>query len=177
MNPTTTKYLVLISLILLFIAPGIGALYFYQHPQMLHASKTNKGFLLEQPVAIASLKSEKWALVLWEPKKCGASCIADLETLAKVRLALGRKLYEVDQRLLIEEQNVKSDLLHNQLQNLDFKLAAMNSIEKNNHLDLFKNRTIFIADPQGFIILKYQTVNPDDIYKDLKLLLNTSNKS
>lgn len=36
-------------------------------------------------------------------------------------------------------------------------------------------RQKFLADPNNYLILSYSPqVNPDDVYKDLKLLLNTT---
>ncbi len=177
MKKNVTKYSILLTLALLFAAPGIAAYLFYQHPSWLGASKINKGTLLTSPIKLSSIKNKsKWNIIFWNPNDCAQQCLQQLDVLARVRLALGRKLYQVDQWLIVDEnENWLSPQLHTVLKERDFLVTHWSSAEKEQLLGLHSNPRIFIANPDNYLILSYpEGVNPDDIYKDLKLLLNTT---
>ncbi len=99
--------------------------------------------------------------------------------MARVRLALGRKLYQVDQLLILSD---KPDVLPSQamatVKTLDFHVAQLSAEEVNAHADLLADKKVFLLDPHNYLVLSYPALgNPDDIYKDLKLLLNSTEKS
>lgn len=175
MKKKSSRYFILLLLVLLFAAPGITAYLFYSNPSWLQVSRTNKGTLLSPPLVIKSLDNQpKWRIVYWSPDTCDKACLQQLDTLARVRLALGRKLYEVDQWLVLGGQattlDKKSDALVKQM---DFRIAYDDTEQSG-----LKNKpTVFIANPDNYLILSYPAdVNPDYVYKDLKLLLNTTQK-
>ncbi|MGL5743190.1 MAG: hypothetical protein ACRCXC_11985 [Legionella sp.] len=181
MKKQTTKYYILLLLIAVFAAPGIAAYVFYQHPSWLGSARVNKGTLLNPPVLVASLEGKsKWRVIFWSPNVCDKSCLKQLDTLARIRLALGRKLYQVDQWLVLSH-NAPS--LPQQtsylLKEMDFKITQLPEAETQTKGNLFSDAKIFIADPNNYLILSYSLqAKPDDVYKDLKLLLNaTENKS
>lgn len=172
------NYFILLILGLVFAAPGLSAYIFYTHTHWLGASKTNKGVFLEPPVLLASLSAEKpkWRLVLWSPAACEASCIAQLDKLARIRLALGRRLYEVAPQLLLgPHAPALSPELMSALRAQDIDTVVLSADAGmpmlQNHLE------IFIANPANYLVLAYQpTVKPADIFNDIKLLLNTTDK-
>ncbi len=179
MKKQVTKYYILLLLAIMFAAPGIAAYLFYQHPTWLSATKVNKGTLLNPPVELSSLNSQsKWQIIFWNPKSCERACLKQLDLLARVRLALGRKLYSVDQRLILGDNNsLIPDEVRKVLQERDFHLLQLTTEDREKLEDLSPEAKIFIANPDNFLVMSYQSgVNPDDVYKDIKLLLNTTEK-
>ena len=180
MKKQSSKYFVLLMLLVMFMAPGIAAYVFYQHPDWLSAAKVNKGDLLNPPIALNVLQGQdKWRLVFWAPKECDAVCLKQLDTLARIRLALGRKLYKVDQWLVLgnEAQPLSSEATTS-LKALDFQVVQLSAKDLLKPETLFAETKIFLADPHNYLILAYApSGNPDDVYKDLKLLLNTTEQN
>lgn len=116
----------------------------------------------------------------WSPEACEQQCMKQLDVLARIRLALGRKLYQVDQWLILG--NKAPSLSQEQqafLKDIDFKVATLSETELIGENPLFSENKVFLADPGNYLILSYASqVNPNDVYKDLKVLLNaTENKS
>ncbi|KTD05905.1 hypothetical protein Lgra_2682 [Legionella gratiana] len=181
MKKQASKYYILLLLVLIFATPGIAAYLFYQHPSWLGTATINKGTLLNPPVALNSFEgAAKWRIIFWNPSVCDKACIKQLDIIARVRLALGRKLYQVDQWLLLGNKSPSlSQEQHSFLREIDFKVTKLPATEIQAQRALFAQAKIFIADPNNYLILSYSPqVNPDDVYKDLKLLLNTTeNKS
>jgi hypothetical protein len=181
MTKRYSKYYILVLLIVLFIAPGVAAYIFYQHPSWLGSTRINKGTLLNPPILLNALEGKsKWRIIFWSPNDCGQTCMHQLDVLARIRLALGRKLYQVDQWLVLGDK--ASSLSEEQqviLKNIDFKVMKLSKMEEVSQNPLFKRSKVYVADPENYLILKYAAeVNPEDVYKDLKLLLSiTENKS
>ena len=164
----------------MFTAPGIAAYLFYQHPGWLGASTVNKGSLLTPPVILKNLDSSaKWRIVFWSPTTCTTQCFKELDTIARVRLALGRKLYDVDQWLILG--NNAKPISKKQLALLaeqDFRVTQLSTDDKEMMAVLPSQARVYLADPENYLILSYGAqLNPEDIYKDLKLLLNTATKT
>lgn len=177
MKKLNMKYFILILLVLIFAAPGIAAYFFYQHPAWLSASKVNKGTLLSSPIALTAFeKGSKWNLVLVLSGDCDSVCMRQLDTLARVRLALGRKLYQVNAWLLFENQEaVVSESLVNFLQDKDIQWASLSRQDKEALNKQAAQKQLFIVNPNNDVILGYSgNGNPDDVYKDLKLLLKSN---
>lgn len=169
------NYFILLLLGLVFAAPGIAAYFFYMHPDWLGSATTNKGVFLEPPVLLTTLDSPdtKWRLVLWSPEACDASCIAQLDKLARIRLALGRHLYDVVPELLLgaNAPPLSKKLIHAlQEQDIHVLKLEVGAVERT---PVLKNRLeIFIANPDNYLVLAYQpTVGPDDVFNDIKQLL------
>lgn len=177
MKKQTTKYYVLLLLLAMFAAPGIAAYIFYQHPDWLSAAKVNKGTLLNPPVLVKALEGQdKWRVVYWTPSACDADCLKQLDILARVRLALGRRLYQVDQWLILSDKAPSlSPDAQSTVKALGFQVAHLSAEDVQAEDALFSKAQVFLADPNSYLILSYPSLaNPDDVYKDLKLLLNTT---
>lgn len=175
MKTNRTKYFILLLLAILFAAPGLSAYVFYQHPGWLSATKTNRGTLLTPPQALSALDAQKkWRIVYWSPQSCDSACLKDLDTLVRVRIALGRKLYQVDQWLILGEQAPDPSK-----ENLALLKAWDFHVSHGTVARFPTQAQVFLANPDNYLILSYApAVNPDDVYKDLQLLLNTTqNKS
>jgi hypothetical protein len=169
MKKTRHNYFILLLLTLVFAAPGITAYLCYQHPKWLGAS-TNKGKLIVPPVLFPSLEEgkEKWRLILWNPHSCEDTCLQQLDKLARIRLALGRHWYDVEQWLVLQSGNQLSHSLPKQ----DIHVF---SLAENAHaaLSVLKDQPeVFIANPKGQLILAYTMIaDSADIYHDLKQLI------
>lgn len=171
------KNWILLVLALIFLAPGCGALFFFMHPQWLAKSPlTNRGTLIKQPEQIFSAHVGKWQLVLWYPGRCAKDCQQQLERLAKIRLALGRHLYEVKTLLATTSGKATFGLEDKLLldeQDIGYRYVTA-SISQN----LGDKAQIFIANPENFLILRYPlSANPADIYHDIKILINSGQQS
>jgi len=170
MKLAKSQFTILFLLALVFAAPGLGAYLLYQHPTWLGNKTTNKGKFINPPILLTELQGRsKWRLILWEPKSCGLRCEEQLDKLARLRLALGRRLYEVEQWLLLSSQTSNPTqemlaLLHDQ----DIRFMRLAKEQ-----EMSKYPQIYIATPDKFLILKYPvSTKPGDIFQDLKQLLN-----
>jgi hypothetical protein len=170
------KIAILISLALLFITPGLAAYVFYQYPQWLSGVRTNKGTLLEPPQRLAVLpKAKKWSLILWNPEDCDHACIQQLDKLARIRLALGRRWYEVRTFLLLgtEAHHPSRQLMH-ALKIQDIGWLSLTKKETQELHDLTQIPVLWIANPDNEVVLVYSVqAKPDDLFHDLKRLLHT----
>ncbi len=181
MTISRRNYFTLLLLGLVFLAPGISAYFFYRHPQWLGAATTNKGVFLAPPVLLTSLdllSPNKWRLVLWSPSACETSCIEQLDKLARIRLALGRRLYDVVPQLWLGAKAPPlSEALVNILQDQGIDTLPL-AAGASKRMPILQNRLeIFIANPDNYLVLSYQPmVKPDDIFNDIKQLLTTTDK-
>lgn len=177
MKKQITKYYVVVALLLLFIAPGVTAYLFYTHPSWLGSTRTNKGILLPNPVELTSIQGKsKWRLLFWTPASCGKECLKQLDTLARVRLALGRRLYQVQQKVLVgEEYENQVTGIKEELDDKDVQISILPSNDKQRLVQLSKKPRIFIMDPDNYLVLSYKAgVEPANVYKDLKILLSAT---
>jgi hypothetical protein len=161
----------------MFAAPGIAAYFFYQHPHWLGASKVNKGILLSPPVALDVFEGKsKWKIVFIAHETCKQSCLDQLNMLARVRLALGRKLYQVDECLVLDPLDAPlAEEIKPLLKEQDIRVVSLTSSEMTRLTAAHKDIDVFIVNPDNYLILGYKAgENPDDVYKDLKLLLSTT---
>jgi hypothetical protein len=176
MKKQKTKFYIVALLISAFAAPGVAAYLFYKNPSWLGSSRTNKGLLLTPAVELTSVKGQsKWRLIYWTPEACEARCLNQLDVLARVRLALGRKLYQVDQQLVLGVNGTVSSTLEQELNTHDVTAVQLSSADEQQVKSLVAEPQIFIMNPDNYLVLSYKSgVNPNDVYKDLKLLLNAN---
>ncbi len=176
---TQRNSMILLLLALLFIAPGITAYLFYTHPHWLGAARTNKGMLLTPPVQLSQRQTDtKWRLVLWQPEGCAGDCLKQLDKLARIRLALGRHLYEIEQWLMLgREQQQLSEGLTASFKEQDIQVQYASETDGNQLRLLSSDFRVFIANPEGYLILAYGlNAKPDDIFHDIKQLLSVERK-
>lgn len=175
MKRNKSNNLILLLLVFLFIAPGIAAYLYYQHPQWLGATPTNKGVLLTPPALFKPLSSQsKWCLVLWDPNPCDTACLAQLDQLARIRLALGRRLYKIE--LWLIRPNHTKPLSKSQshfFEEQDIHVLQLSKDDRH-HFPILKNKVqIFIENPSHYLILAYTPdARSEDIYHDIKKLLD-----
>jgi hypothetical protein len=175
MNQPRRKYLVPIILVLLFAAPGLAAIFFFQHPEWLSEAKINRGALLNPPILLEKNKSDdKWVLLYWSPSDCDETCMKHLDKLARIRLALGRRLYNVDAKLLLgKSARPVSAAFKSRLKDQDIKVETFTETEEILVSKLPNQSSIYIENPKGFLVMTYPSdVIPKDIHHDLKRFLN-----
>lgn len=175
MKTTRRHYVILLLLIFLFAAPGLSALFLYLHPQWLSAPTTNKGALLNPPVLLnESSTSSKWQLILWSPGACDKSCLEQLDKLARVRLALGRRLYDVDLTLL--QRADAAPVNASGTSSPHVSIVRLSPGESERLSALHPQPELYIANPDHYLVLAYPvTAEADDLFHDIKLLLAKGN--
>jgi len=169
------NYIVLFLLVALFAAPGLSAYFLYNHNDWLGAPKTNKGRLLSPPILLTQPGTNtKWRLVLWSPGACDKGCIQQLDKLARIRLALGRRLYNVEFWLLLGvDAPPLPDRLAHAAREQDIRVLKLSYDAFHQSSELPDFPEIFIMNPDNYLVLAYQmTSKPDDIFHDIKHLLN-----
>lgn len=169
------QQLILILLACFFLAPGLCAYVIYTHPDWIQFSKTNKGELLKDPTRIViEQASKKWHLVLWQPASCDQKCLQTLDKLAKIRLSLGRRWYDIDQWLLGSENKTSLSPALESLMKKQAVFAFNLTPEQISKATILNNRSpeIFLVDPDNYWIMRYKTgTRSADIFSDLKKIL------
>jgi len=177
---TRTKWILLV-LVLLFAAPGFLALIFYKNPGWLAALPTNKGEFIHpvMPLSLLDNPKQKWGMVLWCPAGCDVSCVKTFDQLARTRLALGRRLYQVDLWLLqAANMPLCSSDVKQAFDKQDVNLRTMSLDEQNKVSLLQHDMKIFLTDPDNYMVLQYTLMNkPEDVFHDLKRLLSSREQS
>ena len=153
----------------------MSGFWLYQHSDWLGGAETNRGRLLTPPVLVDALpKTTKWGLLVWNPGRCGPSCRRQLNKITRIRLALGRRFYNVN--LWVMTHNKTSfdapktvGLIHQQGIQPVILPATMGA-----KLPILGDTpSVFIVNPDNFLILSYQlAVDPADIYSDLQRVMN-----
>ncbi|RUR10312.1 hypothetical protein [Legionella septentrionalis] len=173
MKKFRSNYFILLFLALVFLAPGIFAYFFYTHPDWLGGKKTNRGELLNPPQLLAhENKNAKWRLILWSPGTCETACMQQLDKLARSRLALGRRLYEVETWLWLGASAPEISLAQNQI--LQDEEIYKRRLKADDKVNLPPTSLIYLQNPAGYLVMSYETsAKPADIFHDVKRLLNT----
>lgn len=162
-------YGIISMLLILFAAPGILAYIVYQHPNWV-SGRTNRGQFLASPAILhSSYQSHKWQIVYWNPQSCDPACRQRIDDLAKLRLALGRRLYYVD-LVFAHSQKGVSEELQTLLHNIEGHEAR---IQKQDETLLGQQPAIYLVNPQHYVILAYSTEQSNqDIFHDLQKLVH-----
>lgn len=183
-NLQTLKLFLLMGAI--FLAPFVTAwfLYFYTDHQLF--GTTNKGQLLTPAFSVARLavtdyqgtpelnKDNKWIIVYWQ-RDCQAHCLAVLDQLSRVRLALGKEMSRTRAWVVTETKlppTVKETVA-------DINTLAMSPLlvdtSKAEMQRVDSGYPILLVDPNGNVIMRYaEDAVPKAIHSDLKHLLKIS---
>lgn len=171
------NYLVLLLLATIFACPGIAAYMLYNHPHWLAAAPTNKGQLLSPPLLITNIKEPaKWRLIVWNPGNCDLVCRQQIDKLGRIRLALGRRLYDVDELLLISPETAELPApLLTALKDQDVKLVRVDPAVHQPSLP--DHPRVYIGNSTNYLVLAYElNTKPADIFHDLQQLLSSTAK-
>lgn len=144
---------------------------------------TNHGTLIEPPAAIESAYRTPagdpipatgfhgaWTLLLHVPDACDAACVAEIDRLRRVRLALAQHADRV--RLALVSSSATGDygtpLAH-------YRLADPASVASVSPV-LAASAGLVLVDPRGYAMMSYAPdAEPSGLLKDLKKLLKISN--
>ena len=177
MRNKNTKRSILLLMALFFMLPSFLAYMVFIHPDWFHLQKKNKGELLWPVVQVDTIKpNHKWRLVLVVDSTCEQDCLETLDKLKRVRMSLGKDMYRTHQVLLTSDVvDSKKRLFFSNIEGLDTRAQRVSAATLSHFSQAKKLPAIFIADPNANIIMAYeQKALPDDIYQDMKHLLNAS---
>lgn len=169
------NYSSLIILLIIFILPGIAAYVVYNNPKLIAADSTNHGDFIKPPIYIAELaNSKKWHLVYFAKTGCQTRCMGNIDKLARIRLALGRQVYDVDGYLMLPS-TVKSLNLRQAkiLQDINIFVLKLDKNKQGQQQLLAGNYDYYIINPEGYAVLGFVADSAsEDIFQDLKKLVN-----
>lgn len=171
------KYVTLLALLGIFFAPGVAAYLVFQHPEWISSSKINKGALLSPALALnIGNKNNKWQLAFWSPEPCEVECLKSMDKLARIRLALGRKLYSLDQWLFLGgHASPLPETTQSLFNENDIHYRVLSAKETHKLEGIDPKYRLFIVSPDQYLVLAYpKDVNPEDVYNDLKILLKST---
>lgn len=162
-------------LIILFSLPWVGAYYLNHHSSWLkQLSTTNYGRWVSPAVVwnIGEHHARPWQLVLWMPKGCDQSCLDNLNQLAKVRLAMGRKVYLLDVGVVLPGSQPLSETRLKDCQTLDIRVNYIDDEQAAIWRNRFVNHPIILFSPEHQSLLMY-SLHPDSkkLYHDLQQLI------
>lgn len=169
------RVLIIFILTAIFLAPGIVAWLYYRHPTWLSSASTNRGRFVSPAYHLKTLdnKHQHWRLIYWNPNSCNTTCMKHADDLARIRLALGRRLYQVDACVLLASE--QPDFRPEQTKILQEKDMCMLKLPEKAEADrtaLGDKPAFFIASPDNALILTYPiTVASDDLFHDIKHLI------
>ncbi|HSW92726.1 MAG TPA: hypothetical protein VLJ15_00050 [Gammaproteobacteria bacterium] len=145
-------------ILLLFLLPVIVSWFLFHYHTFFHWKTTNHGTLIETPVNIADLSSnKKWHVIYISDKPCTAGCQNMRHQLQQVQKALGNNR---DRIALLWMNSDDTDA--KKLQILPGASSAINN-------------KIYLADPLGNVFMYYSaTIDPVNVLQDLKHVLEVS---
>ena len=100
--------------------------------------------------------------------------MGDLDKMARIRLALGRRLYNVESYLFMP-QSVKGLTEEQEVIVQDVNISVLKfAADGEDYQRIFnKKRAFFIISPENYVILSFAADTPsEDIFADLKKLVN-----
>ena len=173
---------IFLCLAFLFLSPGLLAVLFYKQPQLLQVGSTERGSFIKPALPVPAWAEEKplWYVAVWAPQHCDELCKQSLQKVLQVRLALGRRLFEVRELLIIdkEKQSFEASLQH-WLQ--EYRVETL-ALSEQAALPFLKQKPaspkiyILAPRPQGGhqMILTYPwDVESKDLFADIQHLLKT----
>lgn len=173
-NNQFKKYISVITLVFIFSLPFFSAVYLFMHPGLWKKfSTTNYGqWAPKIDWPFNHSKARPWQISLWQEMPCKESCVNTLDKIARIRLAMGRKLYEVDIVLVVPEGAPISPVLKKQLKewNLYFKYLPDNQIVS--WKKGFQQFPIVLFGPEHQAVLMYpENFDSKKMYHDLQVLI------
>jgi len=118
----------------------------------------------------------KWTLTGFVSTGCDADCEKLLYTLRQTRLALGKNLDKVGRLVLTDSDEVlgyEEEYRGQKVVNDPEEYGRL--INKFREIESFDANEIYLIDPYGFIIMRYdRSMNPKGIIKDVERLIKNS---
>jgi hypothetical protein len=179
------------AMVVIFALPALAAWFFHFNPELLPATRVNRGVLIE-PVRLwtaslgvtrsdgtlldAATFGGRWTLVVPSRAPCSADCERRLVELRQIRLALGESRYVVE-RLAVLVGDVPTELG----EPLTGTHVARATRDSATQLEAFFGPgpdiwdRIYVVDPFGNLMMRYAADAPaKDVLKDMERLLKAS---
>jgi len=166
LNKKFKNYRGIIFLVIIFLLPFLAALFVCKHPSLWQGlATTNYGTWA--PKIELPLQGKPWQIRL-STSACKTNCLKVVDKLARIRLAMGRKLYDVDIMVLIPknatlppQQKLKFDEWGVKYQ------PAPSNWDKN-----FSQLPVVLYGPEHTSILMYPlNFNAKQLHHDLQVLV------
>lgn len=175
----STRWMTLLVLVLIFIAPGLVAYEYYTHRSHSMLT-TNKGQLIRPPVLLTlPFSGNRWRMLLWRPHGCKHECVRQLDRLARVRLALGRRLYNVDVVLVLGSKHKlkawkkEHEYLSRRMQEHGLSLLIVSKDNLELRAAFGDTAGVYLVNPHKYAILAYPESDfSDAVFHDLKHILS-----
>lgn len=180
----------LVWMVLLFAAPVVAAWVFYLNPVLLPAGRTNHGALIapviplpgDRVVRAASGEpldwealDRRWTLVLVAGPTCAEQCLARVDALRRIRLALGEPGLEVQRLLLLAGAPVpapEAEAIARQFTGMHVATLGTNDLAGLGEDALGR---IYLRDPMGHLMMRYAPDAPaQDTLEDMETLLKAT---
>jgi hypothetical protein len=157
------------AIIAVFLLPLLAAGLLYLTRDHWELGTKQHGTLLNPPIQLSLLpfkyEPSSWRLLLVLPECMDPSCELLLAKIDSIHQATGKDYPRVITSLFTESETADEALLKK------FKAIHWFTLPKDNSLQF----SIYIADPQGYLILQYPLdVQAQDILEDLRHLLRNS---
>jgi hypothetical protein len=168
------KHIQILILMLVFIMPMLGAIYLTKNPQILQRyTSTNYGKWAPHSVPWPlPTNNRPWQLVLWQFEGCHDACMQQLGDLAKIRLAMGRKVYDLNLWVVVPQTKPLSEEQTKFLQNHDIQVGYFDEGASKQWQGVFGESPIVLVNPEKEVLLMYR-MNPHakKMFHDLQLLI------
>jgi hypothetical protein len=168
------KNITLYVLMGLFLLPVLAAHYIYRHADVLISKRgTNYGEFVQSSInwRIADA-ARPWQLVYWVGSRCDERCLANLDKLSRMRLSMGRKLYNLDLALVFSAPAQASLKLQTQLRNQNILWGTLDAKEQQIWQNEFQQTNIILFGTSHQAVLKYPKVfESKKMVHDLQLLI------
>ena len=176
--------LVLIGLFAVFFVPVITAVVVSaKFSSWIPFGTVNRGELIAPPLAIDGLTgghslSMQWVVLHATTADCARECVAALSAMRQARLALGKDADRLVRVLLLSDTSAIAQgsvaSIGRRFPGLIVRRVGREIISQ---LPSPGHGTIYLADPEHRLILRYDRADPaGDIFKDLKRLLKVSSQ-
>lgn len=187
------QQITLLGIIALFMGPLILAMLMRSSWwEFQPAGQKNMGHLLQPPIQLSLNQAQgisgKWLILYVLDQPCAKQCIDHVTALRQIHRAAGRNSEHL--AIILLKQHPVDTTLQTRLESIypEFILlpdpagTAMTTLDSVNAIvaDMSGDSSAihtYILDPMSNVILAYgASARPDDIYKDLKLLLKWSER-
>ena len=165
-----SRYKTVLILLMIFLLPLVIAFLISQHNTF---STTNYGHWAPHDMHWKFSKKSKtpWKLLLNINGQCDKSCINELDALGRVRLAMGRKAYDLSIYLILPELKYLDKELEQVLVTQGIQVE-ISQHPKDNRKNAFTNYPIILVDAKDNAVLMYRfKFEPKKIFNDMNKLI------
>lgn len=164
----------LFILIVIFLLPVIAAHYAFHHASHYFSDKgTNYGkFVANSITWQAGNNPRPWQLILKVENQCQPDCLEILDKLSRLRLSMGRKLYNLDLVLLLPAAQFPTPKLISQLDNQNILWTVLGDEDASKWKQDLRGEMILLFGPEHRAVLKYPKLfESKKMAHDLQLLI------